>query len=67
LMPPTVDIAAHTFERLARNVNCTVRRIVPVLPSVTADFRNGRSTPPIGSHRVARSPTNQALWHCELR
>ena len=40
-MPPTVDTAAHTSERLARTVNCTVRRIAPVLPSVTTDSEGG--------------------------
>ena len=40
-MPPTVDTAAHTSERLARNVNITVSRIAPVLPSVTAVSESG--------------------------
>jgi hypothetical protein len=38
LTPPIVDTSAHTSERLARNVTCTVRRIAAVLPSVTASY-----------------------------
>ena len=39
LTPPTVDTAAHTSERLARNLNSKVSRIAQVLPPVAANLR----------------------------
>ena len=40
LMPPTVDTAAHTSERLARSVTFTLSRIAPLLRSVPGGFPN---------------------------
>jgi len=51
-----VDTAAHTSERLARNVNCTVRRIAPVLPSVTADAERG-------THNASAGAVNRGEMH----
>jgi hypothetical protein len=40
LMPPTVDTAAHTAERLARNVNSTVSRIAQSLAASDGELSN---------------------------
>ncbi len=40
LMPPTVDTADHTAERLARNVNSTVSRITPSLAASDGELSN---------------------------
>jgi hypothetical protein len=61
LMPPTVDTAAHTAERLARNVNSTVSRIAPSLAASDGELSNqctqfARSGAPALAGIGARTP-----------
>ena len=46
LVPPTVDTAAHTSARVARNVTCTVRRMAPFLSTAAADIERGTLAAP---------------------